>query len=1470
MMTENVKQFVKAALQILDDRDLGQIITLTDGKSGAEVYRINISSRCSSESGIYIVKLIDTESMWYTKSTNEAERAAELWSQKTAFREHLVELCAEKVIDRYHVIIYRQANDSVLNTMTCDKLKISDQSRILRELSYDLLKEWNAECSVTETSEEMFDGLLNYRLNMDGNFEKKMAGLLKDKEQSAFVIKDRLYPNPYYYIRHQQEWIGKISTVRFLKGNLHSDLHRRNVMCGRENRQKERYFVIDYDAYQKDGYLFFDQAYLEMSIYFDSMESYDAEKWNELLKLLFEKGVYEEVEESVDEPLTYLRNAIYKGMVQWVSEEQPHTKDSIELQILMARIAAGINYFSKGGVQERECLIRILDYIGNSFKALFDKIQFQWNTQNITLLQSEISKEEYVDDLWENGIKYASKYVPILITDDAYNMESYKKIKKISEVKWALVIDIGKKLPPEDFSSVIGSAASEYRNVSICNLNNPDMKVEYTHNTCTWLTIKKDEQVPTYGVLWAYHQNVVSIVIRQILSQEALRPVLFVFDVKKGQAFVKKFWSCMLEHYNKIEGSRLMTLGSRILDEDEIETAKALKIRYFERCDADLGNVAETIQCYMPALAEKGHSTEVVFPTISTIRPEPLTEKEINYYESSVELVYAGVEGKDENTNFGEAFYRGEEITWSDLANNCDFRLINSYEKKRDLLLKTINEDSPRVKTLKLIHGAGTGGTTLSKRLLWDLKEQVPCVRLKKYTQDTANILLEIYHNTGKRVLMAVEMGATILDGEDLTNLLSRVNESNGKLMVLQIERNSKEVGRDTPFIKIQDTMQDNIARNFELQFGRMTNDEERRHLIHEITEGLVKEWQEQRCPFFYGFYTFQDKYHLNNIKRTVEECDQIMKNLLSDLAIVTIYSQNICIRYSELPARLGNVKKDVEEWREKAPYLLYDEIDPSIKKIIVLHENGYRFCHPLIAKKVLCELYGVKDYEDGVYNASLEFITRFHDLYGSEDEVADKVLKELFVDRAYIDSMRTRFSSLIEEIPEHTKRKKLFEKLIELYPENPHYYNHLARLLVESSASEYKEAIRLLDKAIDIARDQEMNTTVHYITLGCIYCKQIYAYIKEQKTFQKEGRFADSIEVLMQEIGEKYLLADQTFKKARLSSAKNSSYTYYPQIQMECVLIQRIVEYDRDRRPMGQIYRDNEKFRTWYREHYSIAVQLFTSMQRHCETYDKSYQEYLVKAKGLVESVELETVDIQRRLTMWNGQEGSVATFYRRTYASCAYAQGGYDWNNLSGKLLSTIAKSMHMNVLQSVRQNVRQGDIYYWYEAYRRLPEFDAGEVIRLVEDYMEDSYEKEYLLYVMHFLKLEQQLSSSAEVVKHIKRCKDMVPAGINNITSRDVYSNRETGSPVVSYSDVKHDRNGRMTGLREFFGAITQIKGSTAGTIQIDGMNLTVTFTPSIMDESGRKREFTSDNVNDRVKFNLMFSYSGLRAWNVDLV
>ena len=70
--------------------------------------------------------------------------------------------------------------------------------------------------------------------------------------------------------------------------------------------------------------------------------------------------------------------------------------------------------------------------------------------------------------------------------------------------------------------------------------------------------------------------------------------------------------------------------------------------------------------------------------------------------------------------------------------------------------------------------------------------------------------------------------------------------------------------------------------------------------------------------------------------------------------------------------------------------------------------------------------------------------------------------------------------------------------------------------------------------------------------------------------------------------------------------------------------------------------------------------------------------------------------------------------------------------------------------------------------------------------------------------------------------------------------------------------------------EFTGTITQIKRTTIGYISVDVLGVEAYFTPSIMDENNKRREFTMKNITDRVKFNLMFSYSGFRAWNVQII
>ena len=87
-----------------------------------------------------------------------------------------------------------------------------------------------------------------------------------------------------------------------------------------------------------------------------------------------------------------------------------------------------------------------------------------------------------------------------------------------------------------------------------------------------------------------------------------------------------------------------------------------------------------------------------------------------------------------EGDSLGEAFYKGNEVSWNDIANHRDLMLLEekNYRKLRERLLKHLEENSPRVRRLRIVHGAGTGGTTLSKRILWDLKDTIPGARLKK------------------------------------------------------------------------------------------------------------------------------------------------------------------------------------------------------------------------------------------------------------------------------------------------------------------------------------------------------------------------------------------------------------------------------------------------------------------------------------------------------------------------------------------------------------------------------------------------------------------------------------------------------------------------------------------------------------------------------------------------------------------
>lgn len=159
-------------------------------------------------------------------------------------------------------------------------------------------------------------------------------------------------------------------------------------------------------------------------------------------------------------------------------------------------------------------------------------------------------------------------------------------------------------------------------------------------------------------------------------------------------------------------------------------------------------------------------------------------------------------------------------------------------------------------------------------------------------------------------------------------------------------------------------------------------------------------------------------------------------------------------------------------------------------------------------------------DFNTFVFTATKQYIQYLSDLYGNDNESVDNMLKELIIDRAFIDAeeRKTKFSELIEAIPVWYERKQLFEFLIELFPENPHYYNHLARLLARGNRDKgitpsFEKAVECANRAIYVACDNNrFDVSTHYTNLGCIYSQWIlydlYDESRNAKNAEKHGHF--------------------------------------------------------------------------------------------------------------------------------------------------------------------------------------------------------------------------------------------------------------------------------------------------------------------------------------------------------------------------
>lgn len=1490
-MQKEIREFVKTKLSVVSDQDIDEEI-LTGGRSGSDVYSIKVKSRRPRLSGYYIVKVCPPT---VERDESEADKARQFYNHSPKFSEHLVKYVDRNRIDGKGVIIYQQANQSRLHATAFSVLDAECLARYTRRVSRDILSVLNQDIQTGGTVEDFFRYLLNKQLGEGGRFTPRMRELLDRPDAECVALGATVYPNPFYFMTHIDCWSGVLPNLLLYKGAVHGDLHGLNLIASEES--EESYSIIDYDSASMDSYLLFDQAYFEFSVFFDNAKDNDLKPWSAMLEQLVIPSVFQQVA-PCEHYLEYMvRNAVCAGITDWVQEAGlENSRDDIELQFLLARIAAGINFFCKKNCADQGKQIKVLLFICCCLKSLFETIGYSYNTNDVCAL-SIASAFTDTEDLWENVFKFRN-YIPVLITDDHYTASNLNELKNLCSVRWSLVVDVG----PEEEEPVVYKSLLEHmktesvKRIALLSGEN----AEAFDNTLNVLSIQKPAGL-AYANLWRRGGKRLLSQLEKLLSSNPQVPLVLVFDCSKNalpfrNRLIDRLCDLPLPGATRFAALRAGFSEDFVSEMEDLESKHHWHFVAYP--GATLLHAAKCCGLYLQQLQYARHSAEL--PSVDGTCT--FSKEDLLRFSPSIELVYAGCEDISEHElgrigfdtsgggdSLGEEFYKGGEATWSDIAKHRALRLLEDrdYQNIKNRLEKLMDESSPRIKTMRLIHGAGTGGTTLSKRILWDLKQSVPCVRLKKYVPDTVSMLLEVCKKTGKRVLMTVEQGSTVITDDELNILAHQVNAENGKLLILLITRSTdpttrrplreEREGKDV-LVRLIDTMPARIARDFLEQFSKYaaqrSNPAERVRRLEAITGD---DDNDQRTPFFYGFYAFQEEYNLlDRLQSTVAICTQNQRELLNCLALVTAYSQNICVAFSELPIIL-DMEDDGSGMMNL--YVMKDNLPTAISKLMVIRPDGCRLCHPIIAEKLLLLLHSTEDQHaamnDVVYPAICSYVQTLYNIYRGGNDRVDKILKELVIDRAYIDAddKKTKFSPLVEAIPKWRDKEALFRLLIEKFPENPHYYNHLARLLAFGDVGaqitpQYEAAVEEAEQAIKVAERAGVPTPTHRTTLGCIYGQWLIHNIREATRNKLRGRFAQKCSDLIDDIKVLYSLAREEFEHARKESEIHDSFNYFPQIHMEYQIIEQLIEFDHGR-TIQQLIAQEPSFKAWYDEHFSIATELMLQM-RDLQNNNPSLLKQAREGLGRISENSLNCIKADLR-----GLLNSNAAGYKRRRRALiygAFVTNGCQWNGLDKGTCELAEESLRNNFIDS-DDGHKNADVETWFELYRRCSYFNAAEAQHILAAYMEDGYKKNYLLFLLAFILWESGAAgaSPSAVDACIREAQLLARQyGVNTAREHDCFvGTNAIGCPIVPVTDIRRDGSGNPEGLKTFTGRVTEVE-YTHGKILLDRLNLEVTFIPNPTTvNQDEKRIFKRENVSCRVKLNLMFSYSGLRDFGAGM-
>lgn len=776
-------------------------------------------------------------------------------------------------------------------------------------------------------------------------------------------------------------------------------------------------------------------------------------------------------------------------------------------------------------------------------------------------------------------------------------------------------------------------------------------------------------------------------------------------------------------------------------------------------------------------------------------------------------------------------FLMGGEISVRALEIGADVTRSQESDIQKQLIGMLSNRSSLR---LNLFHAPGAGGTTLARRIGFNIRSRFPVLLLHRIRPgETVRRIAAVSRQTEKPVLVIAE--AADVRNDQIATLHDELSAESISAVVLAVSRAySKPTNNSSLYLPevLDDWESDAFVNAYSARsFTARGN----------LTEVSLYQ-DERRNAFFFGLAAFEENFQGIGpfVRGRLAGIEGEQRTVMLICSIAHFFGQSSIPEYAL--ASLMGLPSSRSGGFARA-------IAPELRGLLWRSSEGeWRTTHRLVSQEILRQLGGEADQ----WKLSLakwgRLFAEFCQKFG-EDHVMQGLLEDVFVERdddflqpgvTGASTAREKFARLIEAIPTKESAARLLKEVAELQSDHPHIWAHAARYYA-FRMQDYEAAEGYARMATKISPD---NSTLHHI-LAMVHRARVYDGLGRRVEFEELTPWVEN--------------ASTAFAKSRELATNKFEHGFVSEIQMHV----RIVEYAIGKKTVAEYLK-------------STPHRLVVSSLEKAEDliYTLRYRGNPQAPSGFLQS---ERAKLKRVYGNYNDslqllntllERGTVPLpVVRRQLVWTYLARVDGDWRSLQQKDVKRIVSLLDENL---ENDGYSASDALAWWRAIRLMdPPLSHERVIEALAFWraLNPSVGAEYCSYVAYALDvLDGRSQYVREVAKHVQKSTELSRSDGDRKRAWEWYGKGQGLASLVHHSELGHwdtrkDFWEDTKRLRKIEARITQIQSPQTGSADVMGMK--AFFTPY---RAGAER---GRDENKNISGYLAFTHAGLRIWEPTL-